>query len=369
MSGTHLASKRNGKIELLRFVFASTVLCFHVRPDAWDHTVILFPGVELFPAGKLGVEFFFLLSGFLMAKSIDSQYKRTPTHNLPPANLSEDTFAYVSKKVKAILPYHMLFCIVALAIGIKGHPSKELQSFLIDNVLSLFLLNSTGLVKGTLGIIAPEWYLSSMFLMMLILYPLAKRYWKTVPLTVCPFVGLLCIGYIVQTNGIFPGNIKAWGGITLYCNIRALGELCLGITSFALCEKLSASSIESRVKATVIKIIEVACYCLALYLMCIRESNTHQLVLMLFFVGLTISMSRYGAGNQSPLLQNSFMRLLGEVSLPVYLCQNVVRAIVRLSPLELSGTQHFLTVVLLTYAVGFASVLVHRIAIRRASHS
>ena len=50
-SGT---AKRNGKIELLRFVFAICVLCYHVVPDAWGHRLQLASGFYLFSKGKLG---------------------------------------------------------------------------------------------------------------------------------------------------------------------------------------------------------------------------------------------------------------------------------------------------------------------------
>ncbi len=64
--------KKNGKIELLRFVFALTVVIFHLNVDWYNH------GLQLMYHGNMGVEFFFLVSGFLMARSIQQRIACPP---------------------------------------------------------------------------------------------------------------------------------------------------------------------------------------------------------------------------------------------------------------------------------------------------
>ena len=64
--------KRNGKIELLRFIASVYVLMFHI-----DKYVLKLPpfkfsneiSLAFFPHGSVGVEFFFLVSGYLMART------------------------------------------------------------------------------------------------------------------------------------------------------------------------------------------------------------------------------------------------------------------------------------------------------------
>ena len=351
---------RNGKIELLRFIFATTVLFFHARLAAWDHDVTLYKGLLLFPMGKLGVEFFFILSGFFMAKSIESDLNQHKFIDSNSDSLSDDTFNYVKRRVRAVLPYHVPFCLAALAIGVYNHFGNNLPKYLINSILTLFFLNSTGLVMGSKGLIAPEWYLSSMFLTLLLLYPLVKKYWSTVPLTVCPLIGFLCIGYIVHTNEGFPGNIEDWGGITLYSNLRALGEMSLGVTSYALSAKLTNHTFSNTLYTKLLKIVEFLSYLIALLLMCTTLPHIPQLVLLLLFTGLTISMSIYGFGNNSTLFQNSFTRYLGAISLPVYISQDVVRTLVRVTDPPISGTYRFLLIVIITYVVSVVSVFLHR---------
>ena len=54
--------QKNAAIDLLKFLFAMMILLFHGGKNL--------PGqVSLFPNGRIGVEFFFLVSGYLMAAS------------------------------------------------------------------------------------------------------------------------------------------------------------------------------------------------------------------------------------------------------------------------------------------------------------
>ena len=60
-------SKRNGKIELMRFVFAIVIACFHLN-------------MGIFSSGMLAVEFFFIVTGYLLAKSL-SKYNHAKSDN------------------------------------------------------------------------------------------------------------------------------------------------------------------------------------------------------------------------------------------------------------------------------------------------
>ena len=63
-------SQKNGGIELLRFLFCLIVLLFHEQKYLLGEASLKH-GVRLafFPHGSIGVEFFFVLSGALMASS------------------------------------------------------------------------------------------------------------------------------------------------------------------------------------------------------------------------------------------------------------------------------------------------------------
>ena len=67
-------SRKNGSVELLRFLFTSVIIFFHINLDLWDQqkvvAVIRGIPVTFFQHGNIAVEFFFLVTGWLMARSV-----------------------------------------------------------------------------------------------------------------------------------------------------------------------------------------------------------------------------------------------------------------------------------------------------------
>ena len=67
--------KRNGKIELMRFVMCIFVIIYHAEDSInFNHLPRFFDLITLSKHGCIGVEFFFVLSGFFMAKAAEKDY-------------------------------------------------------------------------------------------------------------------------------------------------------------------------------------------------------------------------------------------------------------------------------------------------------
>ena len=64
-------TKKNGRVEFLRFIFALGILFFHIHKRFADGGMIELgnTGLNFFARGYIGVEFFFLVSGYLLAAS------------------------------------------------------------------------------------------------------------------------------------------------------------------------------------------------------------------------------------------------------------------------------------------------------------
>jgi peptidoglycan/LPS O-acetylase OafA/YrhL len=63
--------QKNGKIEIMRFIFSVIIILFHChRSIGFHHLVIGQSRIPVLNRGYFGVEFFFVISGLLMAKSI-----------------------------------------------------------------------------------------------------------------------------------------------------------------------------------------------------------------------------------------------------------------------------------------------------------
>ena len=108
--------KRNGKIELLRFIFASMIALFHFGKDLWNNNITILQigsfKLNLFKWGG-GTEFFFMLAGFLMASSI---FKKNQQDNAEGIRLGTETSNYIWKKMKGLLPYSVPVGIIMMIL-------------------------------------------------------------------------------------------------------------------------------------------------------------------------------------------------------------------------------------------------------------
>ena len=100
--------KRNGFVDFLKFVFAIIIL-FH-------HSVELFRGSNTyFISGYIAVEFYFMVSGYLLAKKSEHSL----TDNCSKSIYDENIKAFI-RKVKSFFPYILvaaLFSIVISSVG------------------------------------------------------------------------------------------------------------------------------------------------------------------------------------------------------------------------------------------------------------
>ena len=93
-------SKRNGKIELLRFIFCILILFFYCDVDMFEVSKNFNHGFSFFRHGYVGVEFFFIVTGYLMVKSSLSKRRvNTP--------IGKDTVNFLAGKVTASMPAHI----------------------------------------------------------------------------------------------------------------------------------------------------------------------------------------------------------------------------------------------------------------------
>ena len=102
-------TQRNSLIDLFRFLFSVLVVGYHLQMG-------LPGGIHFFENGCLAVEFFFLLSGYFLARSIEKCASKADLKLLPA------TFGFMKGKISSVFPAHIfanLLMIVVLATPVK----------------------------------------------------------------------------------------------------------------------------------------------------------------------------------------------------------------------------------------------------------
>ena len=155
-------TKRNNLVELARFLFSILVVGYHIQ------MTFLGDGINFFENGALAVEFFFLISGYFLARSIE---KISAKESYNPAL---ESCRFMGNKVKGILPTH-LTAIIAVIIVILACNLANSGNIILNGLPSIFLVQMGGVWTEAYAsaLIVPEWYLSSMLLCMLFIVPIA----------------------------------------------------------------------------------------------------------------------------------------------------------------------------------------------------
>ena len=186
-----MSKPRNNIIELGRFVYSLLVVGYHIQLSYDEDNETLDP----FDDGALAVEYYFVLSGYFLARSLEK------------LNLDEKTsffikyFNFMKNKVKSLLNVHII-AIIAVIIIIGSCDSKNFADKFVPGITSIFLVQMAVLWHGDLedALIVPEWYLSSMLLCMLIMVPIFLAIRKKLR---GEFVCLILLGVLLIFGLIF----------------------------------------------------------------------------------------------------------------------------------------------------------------------
>lgn len=292
-------NKHNGVISFWKFAFCILILLFHCEILAQNGEHVLFN------AGRIGVEFFFITSGVLMAKSA---FK----HKENCDNIGKETFQYLWKKIKAFFPYVVVAFIISIFVKKINQKNQ-----IINGVWNLLLLDMSG-VKST-SVIGQTWYISAMLISMLILYPLIKKYRKNFTYIMAPLIVIFIGGWISHKYGDIAGP-TTWTGFAYKGLLRALFELALGTIVYEISEYMKHINF-TKLSKWILTIIEILGF-VSIFFICNIENASKKydfVMILILTISITIAFSEktilYNFDN------NKFFYYLEKLSLPIYLHQ------------------------------------------------
>lgn len=298
------AGGRNSEVELLRFLLAALVMLYH-----GNDLINAGGGVKIIRCGHLAVDVFFMLSGYLMMRSIARQEDGGTVMSTP---------RFLMHKVKAFFPELVIATLVACGVLIcaDGATAGSCICCLNSVFKDISLLKMCNLVSPTAGIVnGPTWYLSSMVLAMGLLYPLLKRCGVTALLVGAALCILGCI--IVETGTL--ASPYEWMGFTYKGNLRAFADLALGAAAYPAAQAMLRHKFPPVYKG----LMACAKYTLLTFAFaCICLTGKYSgafliaawLYLVLAFGGNTLDCA---------LFRNKLVLFLGRFSLPLYLSHRV----------------------------------------------
>ncbi len=237
---TATPAARNREIDLFKFVFSIIIVLYHARlfgnSDLGD--------IVAFEKGALAVEFFFLISGFYFIPSINSFINKNNLQDNKTSVFTEGV-RYVFSRIKSIAT----IAIISLSFSLVSYTyTYIMENIIINPIVYLFHISRSvwtvlfldAGVPIQVDINRATWYLSAMFIVMLIMYPLARRkrdffvkYFA--PLTIIFVLGIVAKkGHLTYTHAtnelhITGGISRAIVGILLGCILYEISQVLIKI--------------------------------------------------------------------------------------------------------------------------------------------
>lgn len=297
-------TKRNGAIDLWKFVFSVVIVTFHTFLFFGDFTPSPFRG------GNIAVEFFFLVSGFLMAQSASK---------IKESNLSvgKHTGIFLSRKIKGLFPELLIAWIIGFIVEHLKSSDLSVARLVKDfltGMWELFFLNMSGLIDFRANTVT--WYISAMLLSMLILFPLLIKYKDTFIYVIAPCISIFLMGYLCKEFSSLASPGK-WTGFMLRGMIRAFAEIALGCILWAVCQKIKQYSYTTFMRS-IISIVELSGYAFTLLWMWDHKTSRMDFALLVVFsISITLTFSHTGI--IADIFDNKFCYTLGKLSFPLYI--------------------------------------------------
>lgn len=302
-------SRKNSIVELLRFLFSLWVLYFHGYVPYRN---------DFFSDGKLAVEFFFVLSGFYLVRSM-KKYEAQPTF----------------KGLKTFL-YHRFKAIST--VFIIGEIFVLIHSLVFDF--------SYNFLFGYL------WYVRDLFLAMAFFFVMKKLLKKDVYFYI--FIAALSI-FSIFISGKIPGCAEWPGGA-----FRAFASMPLGMLA-AIIPQLP-QKIKGRVfniTSAVIAVIGFVVTGLFTLWLAASTEKTQNMIYLMVIIGFPTVL--YFA-NQIRL-NIGFLNWLGTLSFPIYAFQCILRVLEQFGISD--GTHHFVIITVLVFTFSLTMKLISRYNLKK----
>lgn len=297
--------KRNGKVDFLRFVFALFIMFLHYayRPtiSIAGHTLLL--GER----GGFGVVFFFVVSGYLLAQSVERISRKDgdwQSDNGVKAVITENISFLFRKYCYYIKWYLLAFFLCVLLECFQSGIGNALKRTLCS-IQNLLLLGSLGFSSDAQSIgyyVGASWFLSALFLAQIILFPLMRYHYRLWSQVISPIVFITLL--IFELNG-YANNVT----FAIYHMI--LGGMCYEIV------KLLSQRSYRKWFCNTLRIIEFMIYLLCIVYMCNRDGGDAEYGMM-FLVAAGIILS-FLPQTQYVFFKFPIFSFLGKISFPLYL--------------------------------------------------
>jgi peptidoglycan/LPS O-acetylase OafA/YrhL len=298
----------------LRFFAALAVFLYHI-----PYTLLPNSNITYFNLGLIGVNFFFVLSGFVIANSyLSNNYSTPPQKNDVENEEYRKNSTFLKKRFIRLLPSYYLFAFLWLIFNFENWGAPILDK--LNSTVSYLTLTQS-LFYGdlfNLGVNAVGWTVSVeiIFYIMFIILKFRFRYIFFL------FIFLLFINiYMKETINVIP-NFFYFNPVP-----RSI-EFFAGVILFQIRLKYLSHRHFSRIKIGILQILSIISLSICIYLSKYIESMFFKNIFLLIPICIFILLHTF-KGIISYLLEKKFLVFLGNTSYIFYLCHHLMLSLLQ----------------------------------------
>ena len=331
------SKQRNCTIDLMRFVMTLAVVMVHIVTTFMKDDFFLLKG------GTIAVEFFFILSGLLLAASADrADHARS---------VAQATWKTMKSKVCAIYPMWLLALLARMITRVimGGYSLRKTLLMVEESTSSYLMLTNLGLLDSP-AVIKYSWYIPVMLLCTLMLYPILFKWRKAFTYTLAPLIALFGCTYLFHSTGsLFTRD--AWLGFTFSSVVRGGCEMCMGVMVYEAATWLQRrfSGRLTKTGRTLFTVVEAAVLVYVMYYV-LRFLYPEVLLNLTLCFAVFLTIAYANVSWSAKIIRGRLWTWLGQFSLAVYLAQGVPSHLLT----NVYGTMNRWLFVLLFFAMTFA---------------
>lgn len=299
---------RNGFIDLLRILFCLCIMVLH-----WGQWV---GDTDLYaPCGYIGVQFFFMVSGYYIAAEIAILESEHPKS----MDLAKETKTVFFKKWKKIVPYFLVAAAISIIIvSIFNHPGKaQLQENLRLYIFEVLMLQMAGF--PTYAIMGTEWYLSAFFLVLPLLYPIIRNHRKMYTQVIAPIVFILLMGYSAYNYGNYTSP-ASWTGLCFEGILRAIACLSAGCVCYEVSAFISSCKVWERRERIILTVAELGIWFMVFYEIFTAKSFSYMDFIITLFILCGLCLTFSGVTYSKKIFSGYYTTIAAKMSIPLFLC-------------------------------------------------
>lgn len=230
-------------------------------------------------------------------------------------SVGRQTGLFIKRKVSSLMPaYYVSWIIGFVFVHIARHSS-------LYQIIDSAMKTGSELVFISMGGVGEDffqgvvWYVSSMLICMIILYPLLVKHKDTMLHIVLPLLIVVLLGYLYQTGTL--RTPRKWHDIAFRGTIRAFAEISLGALTYYFTAWLKKLDLTKFGKLC-LSAVKTVVFLLIIFFMCWSKGSKWDFA-FLFLFALCIGLVFSGQGIDSNLFNNGVSHWLGKFSLSCYL--------------------------------------------------